>query len=210
MLAAHDISFQYPGGQPVLTQWTQEFLPGTTTALTGPSGKGKSTALYLLGLLLTPTSGAVLLDGQELSGHNDRTRSWLRAHRFGFVFQNAELDQSRTLASNILESCHYRGEDPASRRQEAQTLMEQFGVDLPANRRPGQISGGQAQRIALCRALVGDPLVVLADEPTGNLDAESAQAVIAGLKAHAAKGRVVIISTHSAEVVAQCDRQVHL
>ncbi len=210
MLAARDITFGYPGGGPVLTNWSQEFAPGTTTALTGPSGKGKSTALYVLGLLLTPNAGAVYLDDQAVSGHNDRARSWLRAHEFGFVFQNAELDQSRTLAANILESCHYRGEDPASRMGQAQALMEQFGVDLPANRRPGQVSGGQAQRIALCRALVADPLVVLADEPTGNLDADSAQAVIQGLKEHAAKGRIVIISTHSPEVVAQCDLQVHL
>ncbi|WP_029067939.1 ABC transporter ATP-binding protein [Jonesia quinghaiensis] len=209
-LEAHNITFAYPGGSPILTTWSHTFTAGQTTAITGPSGRGKSTALYILGLLLTPTTGHVTLNGETLSNQPDHTRSWHRAHHFGFVFQNAELDPTRTLADNILESCHYRNENPATRHNHALHLMERYGVALPPHRRPGQISGGQAQRVALCRALIGDPLVVLADEPTGNLDAQSTTAVINGLKEHAATGRIVIISTHSPDVVARCDTHIDL
>ena len=102
-LEAHNITFAYPGGNPILTTWSHTFTAGQTTAITGPSGCGKSTALYILGLLLTPTTGHVTLNGQTLSNRPDHTRSWHRAHHFGFVFQNAELDPpapSQTTSSN--------------------------------------------------------------------------------------------------------------
>lgn len=209
-LEARGLTFGYTPHNSILNSWSHTFEPGTMTALTGSSGSGKSTSLYLLGLLLSPQSGGVWIDDVNASHASDSQRSWLRAHHFGFVFQNAELDHARSLADNILESCQYRGQDPQSHLERAVALMEQFGVDLPLHRRPVEISGGQAQRIALCRALLSDPTIVLADEPTGNLDERSAEVVVQGLRDHAEKGRTVIISTHSAEVVQRCDIQVSL
>jgi ABC-type lipoprotein export system ATPase subunit len=134
----------------------------------------------------------------------------LRANRFGFVFQDAALDATRTVVDNVIETALYRGEprEPAIRR--AHALLEQFGVDLRANAKPGHVSGGQAQRIALCRALLGDPRILLADEPTGNLDPASADVVVDAFHAQAASGAAVIVVTHDPALVARCDRRIEL
>ncbi|MCM3658581.1 ATP-binding cassette domain-containing protein [Agromyces mediolanus] len=195
---------------PLLEDWTSAFEAGEVVGVTGPSGRGKSTLLYLLGLMLRPSHGEVLLDGEPVHAAPDRARARLRAHRFGFVFQDAALDQSRTVLDNILEAALYRGDDLATAAQRARELMDRFGVGLRPTARPGQLSGGQAQRIALCRALLGDPAVLLADEPTGNLDAESSDLVIEALHDQAARGATVIVVTHDPTLVERCDRQLTL
>ena len=193
-----------------MTGWSAEFPAGTVTALTGPSGSGKSTLLYLLGLMLRPHAGRVLLDGTPVEGRTDGDRARLRAHRFGFVFQDAALDATRTVLDNVVETALYRRQPRQPAVAAARTLMRRFGVDLRATHKPGQISGGQAQRIALCRALLAAPPVVLADEPTGNLDPATSRTVIAALREHAAGGAAVVIATHDPAVVAQCDRHLDL
>lgn len=209
-LAADHVTFAYRQGEPIVTQWSASFPAGTVTALTGPSGSGKSTLLYLLGLMLRAQHGHVTLDGQPVDRASDADRARLRAHRFGFVFQDAALDPTRTVLDNVVETALYRREPRRRAAAAAHSLMRRFGVDVRATHRPGQISGGQAQRIALCRALLAAPPVVLADEPTGNLDPATARTVISALREHAATGATVVIASHDPQVVGQCDRHLDL
>lgn len=209
-LAAAGLTFRYEPEVPLIEDWSAEFSGGEVVAVTGPSGSGKSTLLYLLGLMLKPRAGAVAMDGREVTQLGDRDRASLRADRFGFVFQDAALDQSRTVLDNILESALYRAEPRGSVVPRARELMERFGVALRAQARPGQVSGGQAQRIALCRALLGDPDILLADEPTGNLDPASADAVVDALREQAANGAAVVVVTHDPRMVQRCDRRISL
>ena len=211
-LVARDVSFSYAStaGAFAVSGWTAEFGAGSVTAMTGPSGCGKSTRLYLLGLMLRVESGTVELDGIRVDRLNDAARATLRAHRFGFVFQDAALDPTRTVMDNIVETALYRGQPRGQVLTRAAALMEQFDIAVPAHRRPGQISGGQAQRIALCRALLSSPGVVLADEPTGNLDPVSTQTVLSALREHADAGSCVVVVTHDPTVASWADRRVDL
>jgi len=210
ILEASDLAFGYQPRALLFEGWSAAFHRGEFCAVTGPSGRGKSTLLYLLGLMLAPTQGRILLDGNAVESSSDRERAQLRAQRFGFVFQDAALDATRTILDNVLEGSLYRGEDPKAAAPRALALLEKFQVELRADARPGQVSGGQAQRIALCRALLGNPDVLLADEPTGNLDAVSAKLVINALHRHAREGAAVIVVTHDPAVAARCDREISL
>lgn len=207
---ARSLTFEYRRGQTVLEDWSATFEPGTMTALTGPSGRGKSTLLYILGLMLAPTSGDVMLHGVGTREKSDITRARLRASAFGFVFQDAALDATRSVLDNITETALYRGEPRKQWMPRAEQLMEDLGVDVPGSRKPGQISGGQAQRIALCRALLTSPPLLLADEPTGNLDPPTAQLVVSTLREHARAGATVVIVTHSRDVASVCDYEIEL
>lgn len=202
MLSVRALTFGYHRSEPIIDGLSFDFAPGGVTAVTGPSGRGKSTLLYVLGLMVTPQGGRVMLDGEDVSHWPDRRRSELRARRFGFVFQDAALDSTRSVVDNIIEGALYAGHPRRQSQAKARLLMERFGVDLRADHKPGEVSGGQAARVALCRALVTDPDVILADEPTGNLDRRSAGAVINALDEAATAGAVVVIASHDEEVVA--------
>lgn len=210
MIELQGISFAYRGGNDVLRDVNALFRPSETVALTGASGRGKSTLLYLVGLMLRPSSGAVVVDGLRASGLRDRERAHLRSRHFGFVFQDAALDHSRSVIDNVIEGSIYRGDSRSAAVESAMVLLEQFGVDLRARAKPGQVSGGQAQRIALCRALLGHPKYLLADEPTGNLDRTTASVVLDALTKRARDGAAVIIATHDDAVIKMCDRRLHL
>lgn len=211
-LEAREVSFTYRAGASAfaVAGWSAQFHVGSITAVTGPSGCGKSTRLYLLGLMLGLDGGAICLDGRPVHDLPDAARSALRAHRFGFVFQDAALDPTRTVLDNIVETALYRGQRRAEVTTRAADLMERFAIAVPPNRRPGQISGGQAQRIALCRALLSRPDVVLADEPTGNLDPASAEAVLLALREHADAGGCVVVVTHDPQVARWADQRLAL
>ncbi|WP_245991789.1 ABC transporter ATP-binding protein [Mycetocola lacteus] len=209
-LDVRDVVFEYVPGTRVLDSWSAQFEAGSVTALTGPSGRGKSTLLYLLGLMLRPRSGSILVDGNDVTRLADAQLAHLRAERFGFVFQDAALDPSRSILDNVTETALYRGQSRRSVTPRALDLLTRFGVDIPPKRKPGQVSGGQAQRIALCRALLAHPKILLADEPTGNLDPATTTLVVDALRDHARNGAAVIIVTHSPEVAAACDRELRL
>lgn len=210
MLSARGLTFGYDPTAPIIERWSHTFVSGEMVAITGPSGRGKSTLLYLLGLMLSPGDGEVLVDGEVVSRLSDARRAQLRAQSFGFVFQDAALDTTRTVLDNVLETTLYRAASRAAEARRARDLLAELGVELTTTATPGQVSGGQAQRIALCRALLNNPRVLLADEPTGNLDRESADAVLAALRVQAGRGAVVIVVTHDDEVVARCHRRVTL
>lgn len=210
MITVTGLRFDYRRSEPLFEGLDLQLRAGAVTALTGPSGTGKSTLLYMLGLLLRPAAGEVVIDGVATSGLQDGQRSWLRAHRIGFVFQDAALDASRTVLDNVIETALYTGMTRRRAAARAGQLLEQFDVDLRADHRPGQVSGGQAQRVALCRALLHDPPIVLADEPTGNLDSAAADAVLSAFTDLARSGTTVVVATHDPVVVERCDHHVRL
>lgn len=213
-----DLSFAYTrGGEELFGGLSHAFTPGRVTAVTGPSGRGKSTLLYVLGLMLTPTRGRVLLEGGPVSEASDSTRSRVRAARFGFVFQDAALDPSRRVLDSVIEPALYAGWSRKAARARGRVLLEQLGMAARADHRPGEISGGQGQRVAVCRALVTDPVVVLADEPTGNLDRHNAEGVLRALSAatdgatgEGGRARTVVIATHDPFVLEHADEVLAL
>ncbi|MBT8215659.1 MAG: ATP-binding cassette domain-containing protein [Acidimicrobiia bacterium] len=204
-IIAEDVRFGYSRNDPILAGLSFEFPAGHMSAVTGSSGQGKSTLLYLLGLLLRPWSGRILFDGQDAAHLPDRERSRIRAASLGFVFQDAALDSSRSVLDNVLEGAIYRGSPRRDSEPQAQALLARFGVDLRSDHRPGEVSGGQAQRVALCRALLGNPAAILADEPSGNLDLESAATVMDALREAASAGAVVVVASHDPLIVDECD-----
>jgi ABC-type lipoprotein export system ATPase subunit len=210
VLQTESLSFRYEsGGPPIVDGLSHTFLNGTVTAMVGRSGTGKSTLLYLLGLMLSPSSGRIVLDGLEVPT-TDRERSLIRSAHIGFVFQDAILDDARTVIDNVTEGAVYAGIPRADVVDRADELLDRFGVGLRRDAKPGQVSGGQAQRVALCRALLKQPRYLLADEPTGNLDRESAGVVWSALRRHADEGGVVIVATHDQELARSSDEVLEL
>lgn len=211
MIEISGLSFGYKRGEPIIDGLDWAFPAGRVTGITGRSGSGKSTLLYLLGLLLSPLSGRIAFDGEDLGASSDRVRSRVRADRIGFVFQDAALDSTRSVLDNIIEGSLYTGMRRRVAVARAGELMARFNVGLRAVHKPGEVSGGQAQRVALCRALLNKPRVVLADEPTGNLDTDIARVVINSLVGLAhADGATVVIASHDPKVVAACDEVLAL
>ena len=198
--------------RPVLQGVSLGVRRGELVALTGPSGSGKSTLLYLLGALDRPTSGEVWLEGLELNGLHDEERAELRRERLGFIFQFHFLLPELTALENVMVPMLRLGrlsrEECAQRGRE---LLSLFGLEELAGRKPGQLSGGQQQRVAVARAIANDPAVVLADEPTGNLDSANAEAVFETLASLAREqGRSVVMVTHDPEMARRADRQIRL
>lgn len=210
-LAVRDLTFAYRRStEELFGGLTHEFTMGAVTALTGPSGRGKSTLLYVLGLMLRPRRGAVLFGGARVDDRSDAHRSAVRARQLGFVFQDAVLDPTRTVLDSVVEPALYSGARAGDVRVRARTLLDELGVGSRAEHRPGEISGGQAQRVAIARALLVDPPVILADEPTGNLDHDNATTVLDALRRAAGAGRTVVIATHDPFVLDRADEVLAL
>ncbi|WP_099332095.1 ABC transporter ATP-binding protein [Actinomyces minihominis] len=206
-----NLSFRYNRSAPELFDGlTHSFEPGVMTGLTGASGRGKSTLLYILGQLLRPSTGEVLRGGEDLSLLSDGARSRLRAEEIGFVFQDASLDPTGSVERSVAEPGLYAGKSPAESLPRALELLEKFGLGAEIGKLPSQISGGQAQRVAICRALFSSPGLILADEPTGNLDRRNGELVLEALAAAAAEGRTVVIATHDPFVLEHTERVLEL
>jgi len=179
-------------------------------ALMGPSGSGKSTLLNILGLLDRPSSGRYLLDDLIATDLDDDAQSRARRHKIGFVFQSFHLVPRLTAAENVELPLVLAGVEPVRRREKVQAALAALNLSDRARHRPDQLSGGQRQRVAIARATIMQPEVVLADEPTGNLDHASGQAVIETLEALHRRGITVIIVTHDPEIGKRAERRIHM
>ncbi len=189
---------------------TVEFLEGESVAVCGQSGSGKSTLMNLLGCLDRPTSGRYILGGQDVSALDDDALSDIRGRRIGFVFQSFNLIPQLNVLENLEVPLYYQGVPPRIRRRKAEALIEQVGLGGRGHHRPQELSGGQQQRVAIARALINDPLLVLADEPTGNLDSASGEMILSIFDRLHEAGKTIIIVTHDESVARRCDRIITL
>ena len=187
-----------------------EIATGEFVAVMGPSGCGKSTLLNIVGMLDSPSSGRFEFLGEDVTHCGERQLSEIRKHNIGFIFQSFNLIEELTVEENIEVALLYHDLPRAARRERVASVMEKMGISHRARHRPVQRSGGQQQRVAIARAVVGEQKLILADEPTGNLDSERGKEVMNMLRALNAEGTTIVMVTHSAEHSAYADRVVNL
>jgi putative ABC transport system ATP-binding protein len=183
---------------------------GEFVAVTGPSGSGKTTFLNIVGLLEEPTSGVFMLDGVDVMGLNDDARAKVRNQKLGFVFQSFNLIGDLNVWDNVDVPLRYRGMGKAERKQHIEHALERVGLAARTKHLPSELSGGQQQRVAIARALAGSPKLLLADEPTGNLDSQMARATMALLEEINKAGTTIIMVTHDPELARRASRNVHI
>lgn len=187
-----------------------EIRDGEYAAIMGPSGSGKSTMLNILGLLDRADQGQYFLDNQDTTALTEKKRAVLRRQHFGFVFQSFHLVPRMTAAQNVELPLNLDGVSPRERRQRVRDALDAMGLADRARHRPSQLSGGQRQRVAIARAMIMQPGVLLADEPTGNLDSTSGQEVIQALEALNQRGITLIIITHNPVIGERANRRIHM
>ena len=183
---------------------------GELVAIVGPSGSGKSTLLHLIGTLERPTTGRVSITGVDVAELSDREVAALRATSIGFVFQQFFLAEHSTVRENVADGLLYAGVRAGDRRARALEALGRVGLGDRAAARPSELSGGERQRVAIARALVGRPAIVLADEPTGNLDSTTGDTIMALLDELNEEGATILVITHAPEVAARCPRRIRM
>ena len=193
-----------------LREVSLRIMPGDFMAIVGPSGSGKSTMLGLLGCLDLPTSGSIRIAGEEITTLDDPSRTRLRGRTIGFVFQQFHLIGHLTALQNVETALLYRGMKPNERRDRAMASLERVGLGQRWDHRPVQLSGGEQQRVALARSLVTDPIIVLADEPTGALDSRNAENVMEIFESLRSPERAVVLVTHDLGVADRADRKISM
>jgi putative ABC transport system ATP-binding protein len=196
---------------PALRSVTLEINPGEIIALRGPSGSGKSTLLNVLGLLEVPSAGEISFLGRKLSNLTDKELTNIRRQSIGFIFQNYNLLPILSAQENVEYPLQLLEQSPAELRKRSTEVLEAIGLGNFMDHKPAQLSGGQQQRVSIARALVKNPQVILADEPTANLDSENAEAILKLLKKlKKERGSTIIIATHDDLTASYCDRKIEL
>ncbi len=183
---------------------------GEYIAIMGPSGSGKSTLMNILGCLDQPTEGEYLLDGRDVADLDDQALSLFRGQKIGFVFQAFNLISQLTIEENVETPLFYQGRSQQARRRSAREKLALVGLSDRLGHRPSELSGGQQQRVAIARALVADPVVLMADEPTGNLDSATGESILSLIEDLHAQGMTIIMVTHDDSVADRCERVVRL
>jgi putative ABC transport system ATP-binding protein len=209
-LRLHDVAKEYPGGVHALRGVSIEIADGEQVAVVGPSGSGKTTMLTVLGTLERATSGEVEVAGHDVVNASDVELAGLRAHKVGFVFQGFHLQDSMTALDNVANGMLYTGAPARERRDAARIALERVGLGHRTTHRPPELSGGERQRVAIARAIAKGPTIVLADEPTGNLDSKSGQEVLALLHGLAGDGATLVLITHDERIAAGFPRQLQM
>lgn len=222
VVRAIDVSREYARGQSGLLSSTESpsvralddvsvsIQQGEVVGIAGPSGSGKSTLLHLLAALDTPTNGKVTLSGKDIATHSVRSRTQLRLEHVGIVFQRFHLLPALSARANVALPLVELGQSKSKRRKRATNLLSAVNLDSRTTHKPGQLSGGEQQRVAIARALVTDPSLVVADEPTGELDSESSTRVLELLRRIAGKKQAVVIASHDQQAIDACDRVLYL
>lgn len=212
MIRLSNIHKTYPGVQPlhVLKGIDLEIKKGELVAFMGASGSGKSTLLNVLGLLDSYDEGEYYLDGELIRGLDEARAAELRNRKIGFIFQSFNLIPFKNALENVALPLYYRGVGYSERMQRARQYLERVGLADRAHHLPSELSGGQKQRVAIARALVAEPAIILADEPTGALDSQTTEEVMALLKSVHAEGHTLIIVTHEQSVADDCERVIYM
>jgi len=215
VLELRDVSKSYGtgvSGTPIAALRDVSFAvnKGELVAIVGPSGSGKTTLLHVIGTLERPSSGTVSITGLDVAACSDRELARLRATRIGFVFQQFFLAEHSTALENVADGLLYAGADANERRERAAEALARVGLADRVRFRPSNLSGGERQRVAIARALVGRPAIVLADEPTGNLDSAAGAAIVALLEELNAGDATILVITHDRELAASLPRQVQM
>ena len=212
VLELHEVTKTYGSDPPVpaLRGVSLTVEQGELVAIVGPSGSGKTTLLHIIGTLDRPTSGTVRIDGIDVAGLDDRQLAALRARSIGFVFQQFFLAEHQTVLDNVADGLLYAGAPVRERRELAAQALTAVGLADRQHARPTHMSGGQRQRIAIARALIGAPAILLADEPTGNLDTHTGEQILELLQRLNAQGATIIVISHDHDLANRLHRQVHV